>query len=144
MMHPANAVTEDQMGYWAGYPAHLVRFQPPTDGPANCSPVATVVTHTDDGSVVRVPWRVDDIEVDQLRRGGTLWLSQWGGLAPHALEVQPPPEDAPSMGPSRGDLGQAIGALTESEGGNSTETLDARRRLLDIYDQWVAAGRPEI
>lgn len=45
--------------------------------------------------------------------------------------------------PSRGDLGRAIGAYTESEGGDSAETQQARQRLFDIYAEWVDAGRPE-
>lgn len=49
---------------------------------ANGSPVGG-------GNVVRVPWRMNEIELMQLAEGGTLWLSTWGGLPPHALFVQP-------------------------------------------------------
>lgn len=41
------------------------------------------------GNVVRVPWQLDEIELMDLAQGGTLWLSTWGGLPPHALFVQP-------------------------------------------------------
>lgn len=44
---------------------------------------------------------------------------------------------------SMGDLGRAIGSFTESEGGDSDETTQARRVLFDIYESWVALGRPE-
>lgn len=43
------------------------------------------------GNVVRVPWQLDEIELMHLATGGTLWLSTWGGLPPHALFVQPKP-----------------------------------------------------
>lgn len=42
-----------------------------------------------------------------------------------------------------GDLGRAIGRYTESEGGDSEETLAAHRGLFAIYDRWVDEGRPE-
>ncbi len=43
-----------------------------------------------------------------------------------------------------GDLGRAIGRYTESEGGDSPETMNARSGLFAIYDRWVDAGRPEV
>jgi len=49
---------------------------------ANGSPVGN-------GNVVRVPWTITDDELVELANGGTLWLSTWGGLPPHALFVQP-------------------------------------------------------
>lgn len=42
-----------------------------------------------------------------------------------------------------GYLGRAIGRFTESEGGDSPETQDARRGLFAVYDEWVSAGRPD-
>ena len=39
-------------------------------------------------------------------------------------------------------LGSAIGRYTESEGGDSEETKQARFGLFDAYDEWVDAGRP--
>jgi hypothetical protein len=41
-------------------------------------------------TVVRVPWTLNEIELAHLANGGTLWLSTWGGLPPHMLEVQEP------------------------------------------------------
>lgn len=56
--------------------------------------------------------------------------------------------NAPDSGKNRpltlGDLGRAIGRYTESEGGDSEETLAAHRGLFAIYDQWVDQGRPEV
>lgn len=49
-----------------------------------------------------------------------------------------------ALPPTLGDLGRAIGRYTESEGGDSAETLAAHRGLFAIYDRWVDAGRPEI
>lgn len=59
------------------------------------SPCSALVTDDSNGSpvgngnVVRVPWQLDEIELVDLAKGGTLWLSTWGGLPPHALFVQP-------------------------------------------------------
>jgi hypothetical protein len=39
-------------------------------------------------------------------------------------------------------LGSAIGRYTESEGGDSLETQEARANLFDVYDEWCQAGRP--
>lgn len=40
--------------------------------------------------VVRVAWELDEIELARLAKGGTLWLSTWGGLPVHMLEVVEP------------------------------------------------------
>lgn len=37
-----------------------------------------------------------------------------------------------------------IGRYTESEGGDSAETMNARRDLFDAYMQWCIDGRPEV
>ena len=52
----------------------------------------------------------------------------------------PPPTRTPS---SLGDAMRLIGRYTESEGGDSPETTNARRGLFSGYDAWVGAGRPE-
>lgn len=41
-------------------------------------------------STVRVAWTPDEIELTHLARGGTIWLSTWGGLPVHSLQVQAP------------------------------------------------------
>jgi hypothetical protein len=40
-----------------------------------------------DGRAVHVPWELDEIELATLANGGTLWLSCWGGLPVHQLQV---------------------------------------------------------
>lgn len=40
--------------------------------------------------VVRVAWTLNEIDLMHLATGGTLWLSTWGGLPPHAIHVEPP------------------------------------------------------
>lgn len=42
-----------------------------------------------------------------------------------------------------GDAMRLIGRYTESEGGDSAETVNARRALFDTYLQWCEDGRPE-
>lgn len=45
---------------------------------------------------------------------------------------------------SLGDAMRAIGRYTESEGGDSAETQQARAFLFDLYTAWVDVGRPEL
>lgn len=49
---------------------------------------------------------------------------------------------APDGGPWANYLGHSIGRYTESEGGDSPETQNAREGLFVSYDAWVDAGRP--
>jgi hypothetical protein len=52
---------------------------------------ALVTVDPDRGThIIRVPFELDEIEVAHLARGGTLWLSTWGGLPIHMMEVQEP------------------------------------------------------
>ena len=84
---------ETAEAYWSDLDPVRVKFGAP-EGMADCDPCPALVTTDTTGraSVVRVAWELDEIELAQLARGGTLWLSVWGGLPPHMLEVQPPPE----------------------------------------------------
>lgn len=41
-------------------------------------------------NVVHVAYRLDEIEVAKLAQGGTLWLTTYGGLPIHLVEVQDP------------------------------------------------------
>lgn len=50
---------------------------------------------------VHVAFKLDEIEVAHLARGGTLWLTTWGGLPIHLVEVQPPVAPADSNGEER-------------------------------------------
>lgn len=42
-----------------------------------------------------------------------------------------------------GDAMRLIGSYTESEGGDSDDTRQARANLFDAYEAWCQAGRPE-
>lgn len=102
-------ITDEHLAYWADYEPRVVIFTAPDD-PPDCVPCPGVVTTMrEDGrefTVVRVAWKPNEIEVAQLAQGGTIWLSTWGGLPPHFLEVQPPHTrpaeccDLPSTGPA--------------------------------------------
>lgn len=92
-MNPVTVYSDEQRGYWAGHDARVVVFTSPAD-PPGCIPCPAIVTRVvEDGrafDVVRVAWQPDEVEVAHLARGGTIWLSTWGGLPAHALEVQAP------------------------------------------------------
>jgi hypothetical protein len=89
------AITEADLGYWVDYdPVPQVIGGPPSE--PDCIPCPAVVTRdVRDGRegqvIVRVPFELDEIELAHLARGGTLWLSTWGGLPIHMMEVQEPP-----------------------------------------------------
>lgn len=56
-------------------------------------PVQAIVTEgIESGFVrhVRVPWVLDEIDLANLAKGGTLWLTALGELPAHYLHVQPP------------------------------------------------------
>jgi len=82
-------ITDAHRAYWSDLRGEEATFAAP-DGMADCEPCRAIITTEPDGSqVVRVPWKPNEIELAQLAQGGTLWLSTWGGLPPHMLEVQP-------------------------------------------------------
>lgn len=81
---------------------------------------------------------------------------KWNGGVPQGwidLDVLPDDEpepvvthpylDADRMPSSIGDAMRLIGRWTESEGGNSLETRQARTNLFDAYLTWCELGRPE-
>jgi hypothetical protein len=86
-MRPKQMLTTKDVDYWrsADPDAKATVFQPPDDM-AGCQPCPAVVAL----GAVRVAWELDEIELTHLAQGGTLWLSTWGGLPPHMLEVQEP------------------------------------------------------
>lgn len=91
-------ITEPMLAYWRGVDpdARVCVFTAPSD-PPGCVPCPGVVTRAvEDGrtfEVVRVAWKPTDDELGMLLAGGTIWLSTWGGLPPHMLEVQAPDFD---------------------------------------------------
>jgi hypothetical protein len=53
-------------------------------------PVQAIITPNvarDGGTMVHVAWMPDEIDLARLANGGTLWLTCWGGLPPHNLQV---------------------------------------------------------
>lgn len=89
-MNIVNALDGDHLAYWVDADgveaAQAVRFAGEHLGAEDCN---GIVTQTSTGPVVRVAWKPDEIDLAHLATGGTIWLSAWGGLPPHMLEVQP-------------------------------------------------------
>ena len=91
-MKPRSVYTASDLKYWSENNPRRALFTPPrTASPDDVMPCPALVTRPGNNPVVRVAWELDEIELAELARGGTLWLSIWGGLPPHMLEVQPPP-----------------------------------------------------
>lgn len=96
-MKPRRADTPADLAYWAELNPVPTTFGAPEGMDDSVAPCPALITESSDasfpGHVVRVAWTLDEIELAQLARGGTLWLSTFGALVPHFLEVQPPPEE---------------------------------------------------
>lgn len=110
-MNTVDSIDEDTCDWWRNgegiAEAAITTFVAPPTMPT-CGDCAAIITKTtEDEIVVRVPWTLSDTEVHQLMMGGTLWLSTWGGLPPHMLEVQPP---AAYEAPGGADDDQTSGA----------------------------------
>jgi len=90
-MNPREIKPAD-LEYWCDFDPVVVTYaaDDPTFNP--CPAIRTRVTDTGvgEGLVVRVPIQLDEIELAGLAKGGTLWLSTWGGLPPWFIEVQHP------------------------------------------------------
>lgn len=72
---------------WADEQPRAVVIGGPAEGP-DVTPCPAIITHQPDGTrVVRVAWRLNELELAALACGGTLWLSTWGGLPIHSLHV---------------------------------------------------------
>lgn len=90
-MRPIQA-TEAQLAKWADEDPHVAVIGGPAEGP-DVIPCPAVITFPEGRGappVVRVAWQLDEIDLAHLAKGGTLWLSTWGGLPIHLLEVEPP------------------------------------------------------
>lgn len=83
-------VTDEDVEYWNGIarPAMRQTYACPP-GMDDCDPAEVVSTRdpTEGGTVVRVYWRPDEIDLARLAEGGAVVLSSWGGLTPHTLQV---------------------------------------------------------
>lgn len=83
-------ITQADVDQFTGQNPRVRMFTTPAELDAGIEPCAGVVTDDVDsfGPIVHVPWTLDEIELTELAKGGTLWLSTWGGLPVHALTVQ--------------------------------------------------------
>lgn len=95
-MDIVNDLQPEHLAYWqqrCPEAKRIVMNRPPDLD--NCDDCGAIATHTDDGLVIRVAWTPSGDELRQLAAGGLIWLSSWGGLFPHNLQVQPPSTTAP-------------------------------------------------
>lgn len=89
-MNPRPLIDAD-LAYWADLNPRVATFTGPGEIEADIQPCLGLITDGDEfGTVVRVPWSLDEIELAHLAKGGTLWLSTWNGLPIHMMEVQAP------------------------------------------------------
>ena len=89
--------TEEHLGYWRDFDLRVAEFSAPGERDVGIEPALGVITQPREPqdlgvACVRVAWKPNEIDLAHLARGGTIWLSTWGGLPPHMLEVQPPAE----------------------------------------------------
>lgn len=85
-------ITDADMAYWADCNPRRVTFTAPGEVEAGIEPCPGIVTDDpdDQSPIARVAWQLDEIELAHLARTGTIWLSCWGGLPVHMMEVQAP------------------------------------------------------
>lgn len=92
-------ITDRDVHHWSGYgDVQVAVFTTPEEIEAGVTPCEGIITPPQDdgfGNAVRVPWVLSEIELMHLAQGGTLWLSTWGGLPMHSLEVQEPDTPVP-------------------------------------------------
>jgi hypothetical protein len=83
-------VRPDDFDTWFEQNPRSATFSGPGEVEAGIEPAEALITDGDSfGQVVRVPWELNEIDLARLANGGTLWLSTWGGLPVHNLEVLP-------------------------------------------------------
>lgn len=81
--------TPAQVEWWAGRDGCTQRYVEiggPEEGP-DVVPCPALVAY--DAGLIHVAYRLDEIEVAHLARGGTLWLTTRAVLPVHHIEVQP-------------------------------------------------------
>jgi hypothetical protein len=76
------------IAYWGPLKPFVVEYAPDDDTFQACPAIQTIDSQGLMETVVRVPWTLSPEELEGLANGGTLWLSTFGGLPPHALHVQ--------------------------------------------------------
>jgi hypothetical protein len=90
-VHIVNDLRAEHLAHWEDQArAEPIVMKAPAglDGCTDCAAVDTTNEHGE--RVIRVAWKPNEVELAHLARGGTIWLSTWGGLPPHMLEVQAP------------------------------------------------------
>jgi hypothetical protein len=84
-------IHHSDMDTWAHRNQRPVTFSAPAEREAGIPPCEALITAADQfGPVIRVPWTLDEIELNHLANGGTIWLSCWNHLPVHLLQVIPP------------------------------------------------------
>lgn len=94
-MNIVNDLQAEHLAYWSEFDAKVCSFTAPEEKAVGIEPATGIVTQPRDPQdlgvpCVRVAWKPDEIDLAHLARGGTIWLSCWGGLPPHSLQVQAP------------------------------------------------------
>ena len=84
-----NDLDAEHLDYWSEHNGRLAEFAAPDNVPGCESALGVVTLEPGDQLVVRVAWKPEPDDLEALAAGGTIWLSTWGGLPPHMLEVQP-------------------------------------------------------
>lgn len=82
--------TDEQVAYWAerdGYLGQRFVIGGPEEGDDVIPCPAIVTQQPGVAQRVHVALQLDEIEVAALAQGGTLWLTTWGGLPVHLVEV---------------------------------------------------------
>ncbi len=72
-----------------GAPSRIVVLGGPEEGPEVIPCPALLAQTAPGGPLFHVAYRLDEIELAHLAKGGTLWLTTWGGLPIHRLDVLP-------------------------------------------------------
>lgn len=101
--------TAEHLAYWrrddqAAEPFVLL-IGGPEEGPdvIPCPTAISVHNNPDDANLgersveYHIPIRLDEVELDHMATGGTLWFTTYGLIPIHRVEVQPPPGPAPGL-----------------------------------------------
>ena len=86
-MQPRNATIEE-VNYWSAREltyAQTMIISGPGELEPDVIPCPAVVMPNK--NMVAVVWELDEIELAQLAKGGKLWLTTYGGLPIHNIEV---------------------------------------------------------
>lgn len=96
-MDIVNDLGPEHLAYWSNVDpeAKVCTFTTPDERAVGIEPAVGIVTAPRDAAdlgvpCVRVAWKPNEVDMANLIHGGTIWLSTWGGLPPHMLEVQAP------------------------------------------------------